>query len=173
MSADEDLRAYDSRTHRTPANLVLHSSAPDNRHQSTYLPSSSSTTTAATSNSAFPAIVLPAQDFSSESTANQRSYGFELPVRGRYEPQNQGRRVSIAGFDSLSNTGASLANPTSTPYYSPDSYQQAVAQFQARRSRSQPPRPETGAVLDSSQPPQRAPATMRYVAPSSGQKSPD
>ena len=159
MSVNEEQRAYDLQIHRTPSNLVLDSSTTIFNHQANYLPSATTTSTQ-------PAIVLPSRDFSSQSTSHQSGYDFELPFRRRYEAQNQARRVSVADFDSLSGSGEGRANQASGPYHSQDHYQQAVAQFQARRSRSQPPRPET-APFFSQQTAQQAPANMRYVVPSS------
>lgn len=156
MSADEDQRPYDSRTYRTSNNLVLHSSVPNELHQSAYLSST-------TSDSVQPTIVLPAREFPSQFVTSHTQTDFNLPVRGRYEPQDQARRVSVAGFESQASNGTNPAHNDSASYYSAEDYQQAVAQFHARRSRSQPPKPETGAFFPHHPPPSQAPAAMRFV----------
>jgi hypothetical protein len=156
MFTQENERAYDSQSHRTPDNFALESSANDNRLESTYAPPT-------TSSSSHPSISLPAHDFSAPPTIQRTTHDFSLPVRGRYEPQIENRRVSIAAFGNLSGGGSHLANPDSGAWYSQEGYQQAVAQFQARRSRSQPPRPGPGTSY-SHQQSQQAPVTMRYVS---------
>ena len=150
MFAHEDQGACNSQSNSTPDNFALDPSATDGRFDLTYAPST-------TSSSSIPAIALPAQEFSSLPTIQQTTHDFSLPVRGRYEPQIENRRVG-----NLSSGASRLPNPDSGAWYSQEGYQQAIAQFQARRSRSQPPRPGPGTGYLQQQPSQ-APVTMRCV----------
>ena len=156
MSTQESDRSYDSQSRRTSDNFALESSANDDRIESTHA-------SLTTSSSSHPSLSLPAQGFSSPPTIQQPAHDFSLPVRGRYEPQIENRRVSIAAFGNSANGGSRLPTPDSGPWFSQESYQQAVAQFQARRSRSQPSRPGSGATYSQQQALQ-AQGAMRYAA---------
>ena len=142
MFAQESERPYDSQSHSTSRLLALEPSASDDRLASPYVPLT-------TSSSNYPSL-------SSPPTIQQTTPDFSLPVRSRHEAPVDNRRVSIAAFGNLSTGGSSGA------WYSQEGYEQAVAHFQARRSRSQPPRPgpETS---DSPHQPLQAPVSMRYV----------
>jgi hypothetical protein len=148
MFTHESERGHDSHRHSTPDNFVLESLGDADRLESTYAPLT-------TSSSSRPSISLPAPDFSLPPTIEQNANNFSLPVRSRLEPQIENRRVSLAAFGDLS-------SPNSGAWYSQEGYQQAVAQFQARRSRSQPPRPGPETSYSQHQSFQ-APVTMRYA----------
>jgi hypothetical protein len=155
MFTHENKRAHDSHRHSTPDNFVLESLGSADRLESTYVPLT-------TSSSSRPSISLPAPDFSLPPTIEQNANHFSLPVRRRPDLQIENRRVSLAAFGDLSSGASHLAGPTSGAWYSQEGYQQAVAQFQARRSRSQPPRPEPETSYSQHQSFQ-APVTMRYA----------
>lgn len=155
MFTHENERAHDSHRHRTPDNFALESLGNAGRLESTYAPLT-------TSSSSRPSISLPAPDFSLPPTTEQNANNFSLPVRRRPELQIENRRVSLAAFGDLSSGASHLAGPNSGAWYSQEGYQQAVAQFQARRSRSQPPRPGPETSYSQHQSFQ-APVTMRYA----------
>jgi hypothetical protein len=148
-------RAYDSQNHRIQENVALESSGDENGLESTYAP-------VTTFSSRHLSIRLPAQEFSSSPPIQQPAHDLSLPVRGRHEPQIENRRVSIAASGTLSGAASHLANQDSGAWYSHEGYQQAVAQLQARRSRSKPLRLGPGTSYSQQQPLQ-APVTMRYV----------
>jgi hypothetical protein len=155
MFTHENERAHDSHRHSTLDNFALESLGNADRLESTYVPLT-------TSSSSRPSISLPAPDFSIPPTIEQTANNFSLPVRRRPDLQIENRRVSLAAFGDLSSGASHLAGPTSGAWYSQEGYQQAVTQFQARRSRSQPPRPEPETSYSQHQSFQ-APVTMRYA----------
>ena len=155
MFTHESEGADDSHRYSTPDNFVLESLGGADRLESTYTPLT-------TSSSSRPSISLPAPDFSSPPTIEQNTHNFSLPLRRRPEPQIENRRVSLAAFGDLPSGASHLASPNSGAWYSQEGYQQAVAQFQTRRSRSQPPRPGSGTSYSQQQSLQ-APVTMRYA----------
>jgi hypothetical protein len=155
MFTKRDERAYDSQNHRIPEQVVLESSAEENNLESTYAPVTKPS-------SRHPSISLPAQQFPSPTPIQQTAHDFSLPVRGRHDPQIEKPQVSIAASGNFSGGASRLAHPESGAWYSQDRYQQAVDQFQARRSRSQPPRPGPETSY-SQQHPFQAPVSMRYV----------
>lgn len=145
--------------------FALESSGNVNRPESTFVP-------VTTSSSRHPSISPPAQDFALPPTLPQTSHDFSLPVRGRHEPHIETRRGTVAAFGNSFGAASHLATPESGSWYSQEGYQQAVAHFQARRSRSQPPRPGPGTSYSQQQqqqqqqpplPPFEAPVSMRYV----------
>ena len=154
MFTHESEGADDSHRYSTSDNFVLESLGDADRLESTYTPLT-------TSSSSRPSISLPAPDFSSPPTIEPNANNFSLPLRRRPEPQIENRRVSLAAFGDLP-SASHLASPNSGAWYSQEGYQQAVAQFQTRRSRSQPPRPGSGTSYPQQQSLQ-APVTMRYV----------
>jgi len=147
--------ADDSHRYSTPNNFVLESLGDADRLDSTYTPLT-------TSSSSRPSISLPVPDFSTPPTIEHNTNNFSLPLRRRPEPQIENRRVSLAAFGDLPSGASHLASPNSGVCYSQDGYQQAVAQFQTRRSRSQPPRPGSGTTYSPQQSLQ-APVSMRYA----------
>jgi hypothetical protein len=159
MFTHESEGAHHSHRYSTPDNFVLESLGDADRLESTYAPLT-------TSSSSRPSISLPAPDFSSPPTIEQNNHNhnnnFSLPLRRRPETQIENRRVSLAAFGDLSSGASHLASPNSGAWYSQDGYQQAVAQFQTRRSRSQPPRPGSGTTYSQQQSLQ-APVSMRYA----------
>jgi hypothetical protein len=155
MFIHESEGAHDSHRYSTPDNFVLESLGDADRLESTYAPLT-------TSSSSRPSISLPAPDFSSPPTIEQNTNNFSLPLRRRPEPQIENRRVSLAACGDLSSGASRLTSPNSGVWYSQEGYQQAVTQFQTRRSRSQPPRPGPEASYSQQQSFQ-APVTMRYV----------
>lgn len=155
MFTHESEGADDSHRYSTPDHFVLESLGDADRLEPTYTPLT-------TSNSSRPSISLPAPDFSSPPTIEQTTNHFSLPLRRRPEPQIENRRVSLAAFGDLPSGASHLDSPNSGAWYSQEAYPQAVAQFQTRRSRSQPPRPGSGTSYPQQQSLQ-APVTMRYA----------
>jgi hypothetical protein len=155
MFIHESERGHNSHRHSPPDNFVLESLGDADRLESTYAPLT-------TSSSGRPPISLPAPDFSLPPTTERNAKNFSLPVRSRFESQIENRRVSLAAFGDLSSGASHLADPNSGAWYSQEGYQQAVEQFQARRSRSQPPRPGPETSYSQHQSFQ-APVTMRYA----------
>src|SRR3954465_9908399 len=129
MFIHESEGARGSHRHSTPDNFVLESLGDTDRVESTYTPLT-------TSGFSRPSISLPAPGFSLSPTIEQNTNNFSLPLRRRPELQIENRRVSLAAFGDPSCGASHLASPNSGAWYSQDGYQQAVAQFQARRSRS-------------------------------------
>lgn len=157
MLTQADRKASDSQSNRRQTNFALELPGNENRLDSTYVP-------VTTSSSRHPSINLPAQEFSLPPTIQQQtSHDFSLPVRGRHESQIQNGRSSITAFGNFSGAAPHLTTPESGSWYSQEGYQQAAAQFQARRSRSQPPRSGPGTSYSHQQQPFEAPGTMRYV----------
>jgi hypothetical protein len=156
MFANESEEAHHSHRQCTPDNFVLESLGDADRLEPAYRPLT-------TSGLSHPSISLPAPDFSLPPTTEQNTTNFSLPVRRRPELQPENRRVSLAAFGDLSSGASHLASPNSGAWYSQDGCQQAVEQFQTRRSRSQPPRPGQGTSYSQDQSVQ-APVTMRYAA---------
>lgn len=170
MLAQAHGKASGSPRNSHQADFALESSGNAHRPESTCVP-------VTTSSSRHPSISLPAQDFALPPTLPQTSHDFSLPVRGRHEPHIETRRGTVAAFGSSFAAASHLATPESGSWYSQEGYQQAVAHFQARRSRSQPPRPGPGTSYSQQQqqqpqpqpqpqlppPPFEAPVSMRYV----------